>query len=163
NALMHRDYSVFSEGAPVAVEMYRDRLEITNPGGLYGRINIDDLGKVKTEVRNATLVNALEILSLAENRHSGIPTIRLEMQNNDLPPPVFEDFRGEFKVTLRNRFTGILEFCQKPRSRAEIAEFLKVTPDYAMANKIAPLLEEGKLVMTIPEKPKSKLQKYYSV
>ena len=163
NALMHRDYSVFSEGAPVAVEMYRDRLEITNPGGLYGRINIDDLGKIKSEVRNATLVNVLEILGIAENRHSGIPTIRLEMKNNDLPQPVFEDFRGEFKVILRNHFKDVLEFCQKPRSRTEIAGFLGVTPDYAMANKIMPLVGEGKLAMTMSDKPKSKLQKYYTV
>ncbi|MCL2154705.1 MAG: putative DNA binding domain-containing protein [Leptospirales bacterium] len=163
NALMHRDYSVFSESMPVAVEMYRDRLEITNPGGLYGRINISDLGKTKTEVRNVTLVNALEILGVAENRHSGIPTIRLEMEKNNLPLPVFKDCRGEFKVILYNHFNDIQEFCQKPRSRLEIAEFLKCTPDYAMANKIVPLLEEGKLAMTMPHKPKSKLQKYYSL
>jgi len=163
NSLMHRDYSLFSEGVSVTIEMYRDRIEVTNPGGLYGRIDINDLGKIKTEVRNSTLANVLEIMHIAENRHSGIPTIRLEMKNNDLPAPVFEDIRGEFKVTLRNRFNDILEFCQKPRSRIEIAKFLNVTPDYAMVNKIAPLLEENKLRMTLPYKPKSKLQKYYSV
>ena len=162
NSLMHRDYSLHSEGMTVAIEMYRDRIEVTNPGGLYGRINIDDLGKTKTEIRNPTLVNVLEIMNIAENRHSGIPTIRLEMKNSDLPAPIFEDVRGEFKVTLLNYFNDILQFCKKPRSRMEIAKFLNVTPDYAMSNKIVPLLKEGKLGMTIPDKPKSKLQKYYS-
>jgi len=162
NSLMHRDYSVFSESMPVTVEMYRDRIEISNPGGLYGRVNVQDLGTIKTEIRNATLVHNLEIMNIVENRHSGIPTIRLEMKENDLPAPVFEDFRGVFKVTLYNCFSDILEYTQKPRSRAEISAFLNVTPDYAMSNTIVPLLFDGKLIMTIPEKPKSKLQKYTS-
>jgi len=163
NALMHRDYSAFSENMPVAVEMYRDRIEITNPGGLYGRINVNDLGKTKTETRNATLVNVLEIMRIVENRHSGIPIIRGEMSNSNLPAPVFEDIRGVFKVTLRNHFNDLFEFCQKPRSRLEIAKFLGVTPVYASATKIAPLINSGKMAMTIPSKPKSKLQKYYTV
>jgi len=163
NALMHRDYSSYSENMPVAIEMYRDRIEITNPGGLYGRINVYDLGKTKTETRNATLVNVLEIMRIAENRHSGIPTVRRVMLDSDLPAPIFEDARGVFKVTLRNHFSDLFEFCQKPRSRSEIATFLNITPDYAMTNRITPLLSEGKLAMTIPDKPKSKLQKYYTV
>ena len=37
--------------------MYRDRMEITNSGGLYGKITIDALGKVHPETRNAVLAN----------------------------------------------------------------------------------------------------------
>jgi ATP-dependent DNA helicase RecG len=162
NALMHRDYSVFSETMTITVEMYRDRIEISSPGGLYGRAKVQDLGNVKTEIRNATLVHILEMMRIAENRHSGIPTIRLEMSKNDLPAPLFEDNRGLFKVTLRNHYIDLIEYTQTPRSRADIATFLGVTADYAMSSTIAPLLEDGKLLMTIPEKPKSKLQKYVS-
>lgn len=162
NAVMHRDYSTYSEGIPVSVVMFQDRIEIANPGGLYGRTNISDLGKKRVEIRNITLVNVLEIMRIAENRHSGIPTIRSEMDSNDLPAPIFEDNRGEFKVTLKNRYSNIYELCGKPRTRAEIAEFLKVTPDYAMANWISPQIAEGKIAMTIPDKPKSKLQKYFT-
>lgn len=36
NALVHRDYSPFTESCPIRIEMYPDRLEITNKGGLYG-------------------------------------------------------------------------------------------------------------------------------
>ena len=39
----------------------------------------------------------------------------------------------------------------------EIAAFLGVTPDYAASYTIAPLLYESKLIITIPDKPKSKL------
>ena len=59
NALVHRDYSIHTENVPIRIEMYRDRMEIKSPGGLYGKISIDSLGKVKPETRNATLANIL--------------------------------------------------------------------------------------------------------
>lgn len=58
---------------------------------------------------------------------------------------------------------GILEFCRIPRSRSEIARYLGIkTIYYMMAHYVNPLLETGRLRMTMPEKPKSKNQKYYS-
>ncbi len=43
NALIHRDYSIHTDHSPVRVILYRDRLEVENPGGLYGRITVDEL------------------------------------------------------------------------------------------------------------------------
>ena len=70
NALVHRDYSIHTENVPVRIEMYRDRMEIINSGGLYGKISIDALGKVRPETRNAALANMLELLNITENRYS---------------------------------------------------------------------------------------------
>ena len=70
NALVHRDYSIHTENVPVRIEMYRDRMEIINSGGLYGKITIDALGKVRPETRNAALANILELLNVTENRYS---------------------------------------------------------------------------------------------
>jgi len=64
NALVHRDYSIHTENIPIRIEMYRDRMEIINSGGLYGRISIDALGKVHPETRNAVLANILELLKI---------------------------------------------------------------------------------------------------
>lgn len=171
NALVHRDYSIHTENVPIRIEMYRDRMEIINSGGLYGRISIDALGKVRPETRNATLANILELLKITENRYSGIPTIRTEFSNAGLPAPVFSVLHGEFKVVMKNGYDresqplsdAVLEFCHTPRTRAELIEFTKKSRTYTMAQIIQPLVDSGKLKMTLPEKPKSSKQKYVRV
>ncbi len=100
NALIHRDYSIHTEGMPIQLDIYSDRMEIINPGGLYGRLTVDQLGFVQADSRNPVLATAMELLEKTENRYSGIPTIRHAMQRQGLPEPVFADVRGTFKVTL---------------------------------------------------------------
>lgn len=168
NALVHRDYSVHTENVPIRIEMYRDRMEITNSGGLYGKITIDALGKVHPETRNAVLANMLELLNITENRYSGIPTMRMEFLNTGLPVPIFSVRHGEFKVIMKNGYhmesnsltDSIIEFCSIPRSRAELISFAGKSRNYVMGQMIAPLVECGKLKLTIPDKPKSSNQKY---
>lgn len=48
---MHRDYSIHTEGMPIQILMYDDRLEIHNPGGIYGRMRVDQIGKVQPDTR----------------------------------------------------------------------------------------------------------------
>lgn len=168
NALVHRDYSIYTENTPIRIEMYRDRMEVTNSGGLYGKISIDALGKVHPETRNAALANMLELLNITENRYSGIPTMRREFLNAGLPAPNFSVIHGEFKVVMRNGYLNnsgsmedsILDFCEIPRSRAELIEFTGKSRNYVVKQLIAPLVECGKLKLTIPDKPKSSNQKY---
>lgn len=173
NALVHRDYSIHTEGMPIQVKLFTDRLEVQNPGGLYGRLTIDQLGKTQPDTRNPVLATALETLGLTENRYSGVPTIRKEMQKADLPEPEFIDTHDSFSVVLKNsetllapkRSAGQLEdlliYCTTPRSRAEISTFLGLTSEsYAILKHVMPLMEKGFIAMTIPEKPRSKFQKY---
>ncbi len=170
NALVHRDYSVHTENIPIRIEMYRDRLEITNSGGLYGKITIDALGKVRPETRNAVLANILELLKVTENRYSGIPTMRMEMVNAGLPAPIFSALRGEFKVVLKNGFyatprsmyEALLDFCSLPRSRSEIVSFVGKSQNYVSSKIIRPLVESGKLTLAMPDKPQSPKQRFVS-
>ena len=204
NALIHRDYSVHTEGTPVQLNLFRDRLEIHSPGSLYGRMTVEQLGIARPDLRNPALAIIAEGLTQAENRYSGIPTIRRAMKEWGLPAPVFENRRNEFVVTLYNcggevsesasnagqsidprqpssstlssraesplpatsnppkTLDDVLEFCSTPRLKSEIAEFLGVKTRYYVMHKfVNPLLEAGKLKMTIPEKPQSKWQRYY--
>lgn len=184
NALIHRDYSAHTEDSPIRIVLYKDRLEVENPGGLYGRLTINDLGKLPADTRNPFLAASLEVMINTENRFSGIPTIMQEMKNAGLMPPVFESRRGNFKAILYNdRHTDITEtpntlieiqddsveakikaFCSTPKSKDEIAEHLNLGSAYYIVTRyLKPMLETGILAMTIPEKPKSKFQKYYTV
>lgn len=106
NAIIHRDYSLHTEGMPIQIQMFSDRLEITNPGGLYGRLTIDQLGKVQPDTRNPVIATAMEVMAETENRYSGIPTVRRLARENGLPAPEFIDARGEFKVILRKAVDG---------------------------------------------------------
>ena len=168
NALVHRDYSIHTENVPIRIEMYRDRMEILNSGGLYGKTSIDALGKVRPETRNAVLANILELLKVTENRYSGIPTMRSEFEKASLPTPLFSVVRGEFKVVMKNGlFTefnqnedSIIEFCSIPRTRSEIVAFVGKSKNYVISKILSPLVDEGKLQLTIPDKPKSPYQKF---
>ena len=173
NGLVHRDYSIHTQNVPVRIEIYRDRLEVISPGGLYGKITIDSLGKVHPDTRNAALANILELLGVTENRYSGIPTIRAECHKAGILPPVFQVRRGEFVVTFKSKLyfsqvkrngqsvqNDILSFCEVPRTRAEIVEFTGFSRYYTMNNIIQPLIDQGAIIMSIPEKPKSPKQTY---
>ena len=180
NALVHRDYSVHTEGKPIQLNLYEDRLEIINPGGLYGRLTLDQLGRTQPDTRNPMLVTAMEALGKTENRYSGIPTIRRAMEQRLLPPPLFESTADLFKVTLyHERESGglaaapvrpsargeveasLLAYCHTPRSRSEIAAFLNIQSiPYAMRRYVEPLLQSGALRMTIPGKPRSHSQRF---
>ena len=152
NALIHRDYSIHTDTTPI--------------------MTLDRLGKVSADTRNPKIAGAMEILGETENRYSGIPTIINAMEESGLPAPKFESDRGVFKVTLYNSAaesvptddieTEILEFCKTPRSRNEIAEFFngRMTIAYVMERYVKPMIASSRLIMTIPEKPKSKYQKF---
>lgn len=175
NALVHRDYSIYTENVPIRIEMYSDRMEIISSGGLYGRITIDSLGKVRPDTRNAALANMLERLHITENRYSGIPTICREFKQAGLPAPIFEVRRGEFTVIFKNDIyksslsekgygsaKDIIAFCSIPRSRDELQKFTGYSRYYTMSKIVQPLVDSGKIVLTIPDKPKSAKQKYVS-
>lgn len=176
NALVHRDYSIHTEGMPIQLIMYENRMEIRNPGGIYGRIKIDQLGKVQPDTRNPVIASELEVLKVTENRYSGIPTIRRTMQEYNLPQPEFLDERGSFIVKLykygESAFTveaeekedkELILFCRTPRTRKEICEYLGLNSiTYAIQTHIMPLVEKGIIKMSIPDKPKSPKQLFYS-
>lgn len=172
NALVHRDYSIHTDYTPITIKIFSDRFEIENPGGLYGRMTIDQLGKVSADTRNPFIANALEILGETENRYSGIPTIINAMKEYGLPEPKFESERGIFRATLYNQKNQetilssaeeeIMNFCKVPKSRAEIEKLFngRFSIAYVMSKYIHPMVKKGILKLTIPNAPKSKNQKY---
>ena len=116
------------------------------------------------------------MLGITENRYSGIPTIKKEMKKYNLREPEFLDERGNFvvkfyKEVAQNKVEEIVDeeirnlliFCKTPRTRQEICDYLGLSSvTYAIQKHIIPLVESGKIKLSIPDKPKSPKQLYYS-
>lgn len=149
NALVHRDYSIHTEGMPIQIIMFENRIEIRNPGGIYGRIRIDQLGKVQPDTRNPIIASELEVLKITENRYSCIPTIRSAMREYN-------------KMIESSEEKNLIIFCKTPRTRNEICHYLGINSvSYVMKKYVMPLVERGILKMSIPDKPKSTKQLFY--
>lgn len=63
----------------------------------------------------------------------------------------------------KNSVERILEFCVTPKNILEIAELLGLKEKKSVRGHIKPLVEQGRLAMTLPDKPNSKNQKYITI
>ena len=62
---------------------------------------------------------------------------------------------------MEERFKELIEFCTVPRKRSEMQEFIGLTHrEHFREAVLNPLLEKGFIKLTIPDKPKSSLQRY---
>ena len=80
------------------------------------------------------------------------PTIQVSTQDNEQGTQV------DNVLTFEER---ILQFCIVPRSKREITEYMGYKDAKSFGIRyIKPMVETGKLKMSIPEKPNSRNQKY---
>ena len=111
NALQHRDYSHAGRGAQVQINMFADRLEILNPGGLYGASSIDYMSPGISSTRNVNLSRLLEATPsldgerrfVIENRGTGLLQIRDSLNHALMPPAKIEDYVSGFSITFNKR------------------------------------------------------------
>lgn len=84
NALLHRTYD--SSTMPVKVYWYSDRIEIMNPGGLFGEVNRDTIWQNVTAYRNPLLAEGLKSLGVVERFGYGLIQARRAVKANGNPP-----------------------------------------------------------------------------
>ena len=97
NAVAHRDY--FEKGANVQVDIFDNRIEISNPGGLPKGLKPENFGK-HSVARNSLIAALLHRCNYIEKAGTGIQRMREGMKEAGLLEPAFE-FSGFFTVTLR--------------------------------------------------------------
>lgn len=109
NALQHRDYSPEGRGTHIQVNMYADRLEITNPGGLYGIATVESLGKEGiSSARNVYLSRLLTYAPfedgfVVENKGAGFMVIESALVQASKPPARVENSVSFFSLTFEKR------------------------------------------------------------
>ena len=100
NALAHRDYEDPSQH--VIVEVFFDRIVVTNPGLPVGHPSLKRLetGKARSRSRNPLLSQGLVFLKLMEERGTGIRRMRKAMLCHGLELPQVEFDEDRFVLTL---------------------------------------------------------------
>jgi ATP-dependent DNA helicase RecG len=96
NALAHRDY--YERGANIMVEIYDNRVEITNPGGLISTIPINEFG-TRSFSRNPLIFGLFNRMDLVEKIGSGINRMKEAMLTAELTEPEF-NLEGIFAIKL---------------------------------------------------------------
>ena len=78
NAVMHRDYR---SNTPTKFYQYKDRLEIVNPGGLYGNARPENFPDVN-DYRNPVIAEALRVMGYVNKFNRGIARVQKELVEN---------------------------------------------------------------------------------
>ncbi|MCK5040547.1 MAG: DeoR family transcriptional regulator, partial [Candidatus Aenigmarchaeota archaeon] len=100
NAFCHRDYSIPQE---VQIAIFKNKVEILNPGRLYAGLSIKDiLSKPISERRNPLIADIFHKVDFVEKGGTGIGKIRrLE------PKTKFEEISDFFLVTFKRKERGV--------------------------------------------------------
>lgn len=109
NALGHRDYF---DSKDVLVELFEDRLQITNPGGLLAGQNISNFDKTPQH-RNPITYRLLRDYGLGEGLGLGVRLIRRQCREMQLPDPEFYEIGNAFQAVLYNKAS------EKKRNKAD--------------------------------------------
>jgi ATP-dependent DNA helicase RecG len=96
NALIHQDFAEMGTG--VMIEIFSDRLEITNPGRpIINTIRFIDL---PPQSRNEAMASFMRRINICEERGSGIDKVIRQVEHHHLPAPQFVGTSNHTRVTL---------------------------------------------------------------
>jgi ATP-dependent DNA helicase RecG len=98
NAIAHRDY--VHRGTHIQIEVFDDRVSITNFGGLLDGMQKEDLGR-KSVRRNHEMVNLFHMADFIEKMGTGILRINKELKSVGLPKPDFEANEHWFSIIFK--------------------------------------------------------------
>lgn len=107
NALVHQDFTI--RGKSPMIEIFDDRIEITNPGTLISSKHVDRLIGTSPESGNEILAQAFRRYHICEERGTGFIKTIIAIERFGLPPLKFEEGENYFKVTLSSprKFAGM--------------------------------------------------------
>jgi ATP-dependent DNA helicase RecG len=117
NSIGHRDY--YDKGARIHIELYDDRLKISNPGGLTSAITPKEFG-TKSHSRNPLIFGLLVRVRLVEQLGSGIGRINTAIKEAGLSSPEFKT-DGLFTVVFKREKSSV-----KSREKSRVKSRVKI-------------------------------------
>ena len=102
NAICHRDYE---SNGPIQFYQYDDRIEILNPGGLYGKANAKNFPLVN-DYRNSVVAEAMKVLGFVNRFSRGVLRVEDDLKENGNGCP-------EFKLHLETAFLVAIGISRK--------------------------------------------------
>ena len=176
NAVAHRDYA---SNASVQVMLFADRLEIWNPGELPPSLTPESLRLPHASIpRNPLIAEPFFLARHIEKAGTGILDMIALCKAAKLRAPEFRQERGQFIQTLwrPKAVRGAQVRTKSGLSRDQVTVLRNSLVDKSLVELMAavgrknrtkfrdqvlnPLLADGLLEMTIPSKPRSRLQEY---
>ena len=111
NAICHRDY----EGnGPVQFYQYDDRIEIMNPGGLYGKATPENFPYVN-DYRNGVVAEGMKVLGFVNRYSRGVQAVQDELRTNG-------NGEADFKLHLGTAFLVIENIANIETNKKPIKE-----------------------------------------
>ncbi len=187
NSFGHR---MFDSGQSNEMTIFKNRIEIYNPGAFPANKTPESyvMGNQRPIRRNPLIARTLYYSKDMESFATGLKRIKdacdkagckVEFETPDDGFVVIfyrhgieklsgtaqkEEKTAQKTAQKEERINALLEYCKKPRNRDEMMKFLGIKHRTTFRNDyLNPLLDEGKIAMTIPDKPRSKKQKFYSL
>ncbi|HWJ26909.1 MAG TPA: ATP-binding protein [Flavisolibacter sp.] len=97
NAVMHRSYE---SNAPIYIYEFSDRIEIINPGGLFGEATPQNFPNA-SDYRNVVLAEAMKVLGYVNRFNYGVKRAKDELIKNGNGEPDFDlSLTTKFKVAI---------------------------------------------------------------
>jgi len=112
NAIVHRDY--FVRDSEIFIKVFKDRIEITNPGGIVGNLSLEEIKEKNiSKRRNPIIAELLDDMGFMERSGRGIETMINAMKEQGLKEPLFDVSQNWFKITFfgatKKEFNKIIE------------------------------------------------------
>jgi predicted HTH transcriptional regulator len=114
NALIHQDFMV--TGAGPMVELFEDRLEITNPGKPL--VKTERFLDTPPKSRNEALASFMRRVGVCEERGSGVDKVVFQTEYFQLPAPAFEVPEDSTRAVL---------FAHRPLTRMDKDDRIRAT------------------------------------
>lgn len=155
NAIVHADYNII--GPEIIIAIFKDRIEITNPGGLPYGLTLENALAGATRIRNRVMMRVFHKLKIIEKWGSGLRKIIAACVDAGLKAPLFQDMNTHFRVTLYSEAEDEVKFegwrqvlikalkSKKKIKAQEAAALWEITPRTAR-RRLTTLVNEGLVV-----------------